>query len=97
MTLQGEVALVTGASRGAGRGIALELALAGVKVYISGRSRDGKSTTQYDDLTLDQTAKIISKEGGIAVPLTCDHTNTKQIKELFEKIEEEERAIRYFS
>lgn len=93
MSLKGKIALVTGASRGAGRGIALELALAGVKVYITGRSRKGEITTQYDDLTLDQTVEIIEKESGTAIPITCDHTDANQIKEVFKKIESEEEKL----
>ncbi|NHJ49563.1 MAG: SDR family NAD(P)-dependent oxidoreductase [Asgard group archaeon] len=89
MSLKGKVALVTGASRGAGRGIAYELAIAGVKVYITGRSRDGESTTQYEDLTLDQTVKMIEKSDGVAIPITCDHEYAKQIKEVFNKIKSE--------
>lgn len=93
MFLKKKVALITGASRGAGRGIALELALAGVKVYITGRSRKGKTTTQYDDLTLDHTVEIIEKNGGTAIPITCDHTDAKQIEEVFKKIETKEEKL----
>lgn len=90
MKLDGKIALVTGASRGAGRGIALELALAGAEVYITGRSRRGASTTQYDDLTLDHTADIIEDVGGLVHPITCDHTEAYQIRHLFEQIDTEQ-------
>lgn len=93
MTLKGKIALVTGASRGAGRGIAQELAIAGATVYITARSRKGKSTTQYDDLTLDETQKIIREAGGTAVPITCDHTNVKQIQRVFKQIKDDEDRL----
>ena len=93
MSLKNKIALITGASRGAGRGIALELANAGAKVYITGRSRKGSSTTQYDDLTLDNTVDIISSAGGIAIPLSCDHTKEEQIKDVFHQIEQDEGKL----
>ena len=92
-SLQGKVALVTGASRGAGRGIALELALAGCKVYITGRSRSGKSITQYTDLTLDDTRDYekILKENLEAIykryPLKIDSILNSFNKELKENNE----------
>ncbi|MBD3191596.1 MAG: SDR family NAD(P)-dependent oxidoreductase [Candidatus Heimdallarchaeota archaeon] len=93
LTLEGKIALVTGASRGAGRGIAQELAMAGATVYITGRSRTGNSTTQYDDLTLDETQKIIQKDGGTAIPITCDHTNAEQIRRVFGQIKDDENRL----
>ena len=85
-SLDGKNALVTGGSRGAGRGIALELALAGCKVYITGRSRRGKSISQYDDLTLDDTKEIIEKEGGVCEIIECDHTREDEIIQVFKII-----------
>lgn len=76
MTLKGRVALVTGGSRGAGRGIAIELAIAGAMVYITGRSQE-KATTEYQENTLDITIKMIRAEGGQAEALFCDH-NVKE-------------------
>jgi NAD(P)-dependent dehydrogenase (short-subunit alcohol dehydrogenase family) len=93
MSLQGKIALITGASRGAGRGIAIELALEGVKVFITGRSRRGHSTTQYDDLTLDDTAALIADMGGIAIPLTCDHTKETDILAAFDHIKQNESRL----
>ena len=92
-SLQGRIALVTGASRGAGRGIALELALAGCKVYITGRSRRGKPITQYPDLTLDDTNDIIEEAGGDCEIMECDHSNEDEIRSLFEKISQQEDRL----
>ncbi len=91
--LEGKIALVTGASRGAGRGIALELSLAGCKVYITGRSRRGKSVTQYSDLTLDDTKEIIEKTGGKCEILECDHSKEREIRSIFEKISQKESHL----
>jgi len=92
-SLQDKIALVTGASRGAGRGIAIELALAGCKVYITGRSRRGKSITQYPDLTLDDTKDMIEETGGACEILECDHSNEDEIRSLFEKITQNEDRL----
>ncbi|MFW9908117.1 MAG: SDR family NAD(P)-dependent oxidoreductase [Candidatus Thorarchaeota archaeon] len=92
-SLQGKVALVTGASRGAGRGIALELALAGCKVYITGRSRRGQSVTQYSDLTLDDTKEMIEAAGGKCEILKCDHSQESQIRDVFEAIAKKEGTL----
>ena len=77
---QGIVALVTGASRGAGRGIALELGSAGATVYVTGRSVEGGPTTDSVPGTIDQTARDVSARGGLgtinsleAMPLALGH------------------------
>ncbi|MHA2423846.1 MAG: SDR family oxidoreductase [Candidatus Thorarchaeota archaeon] len=92
-SLEGKIALVTGASRGAGRGIALELALLGCKVFITGRSRRGNSVTQYPDLTLDDTKEIIEKAGGRCEILECDHSEEDQIRSVFEIITQKEGTL----
>ncbi|UYP45316.1 hypothetical protein NEF87_001601 [Candidatus Lokiarchaeum ossiferum] len=94
MSLKGKIALITGASRGAGRGIAIELAQERVKVYITGRSRRGKKeTTQHKKLTLDDTTDIITKMGGRAIPITCDHTQEKEIRNVFNQINRDEGKL----
>lgn len=74
------VALVTGASRGVGRGIAHELGAAGYTVYVTGRSRAGGATT--DDLpgTVDGTADQVSKAGGRGIAVQCDHTDDDAVE-----------------
>ncbi|MFW9919460.1 MAG: SDR family NAD(P)-dependent oxidoreductase [Candidatus Thorarchaeota archaeon] len=92
-SLRNKIALVTGASRGAGRGIAIELALAGCKVYITGRSRSGKSITQYPDLTLDETKNLVEATGGECEILECDHSNEDEIASIFSKIAQNEKRL----
>lgn len=92
-SLEGKIALVTGASRGAGRGIAIELALAGCKVFITGRSRKGRSKTQYDDLTLDSTKEMITKAGGECTIIECDHSDEIDCRSIFEVISQNENKL----
>ena len=68
MALNSIIALVTGASRGAGRGIALELGAAGATVYVTGRSVHGAATTDNVPGTIDETARDVT-DRGLAVPL----------------------------
>ncbi|KAL3054747.1 hypothetical protein OYC64_017642 [Pagothenia borchgrevinki] len=82
MSLSGWVCLVTGASRGIGRGIALQLSEAGATVYITGRQED----------TLKQTAAQVKERGGNCVPVICDSTNDKEIEDLFERIKREQNG-----
>jgi NAD(P)-dependent dehydrogenase (short-subunit alcohol dehydrogenase family) len=85
-TLNDLVALVTGASRGAGRAIALELGAAGATVYVTGRSVDGAPTT--DDLpgTIDETARQVTERGGRGIAVRCDHANDEEVESLFARI-----------
>ena len=80
------VALVTGASRGAGRGIALELGSAGAIVYVSGRSVDGGTTTDNVPGTIDETARQVTERGGQGIAVRCDHTVDAQVESLFDRI-----------
>jgi NAD(P)-dependent dehydrogenase (short-subunit alcohol dehydrogenase family) len=84
--LNDRVALVTGASRGAGRGIALELGAAGATVYVTGRSVDGQPTTDNVPGTIDETARLVTEHGGHGIAVQCDHTNDDEVESLFEGI-----------
>lgn len=86
--LRGRLALVTGASRGVGRGIACELGRAGATVYVSGRSRAGGPTT--DDLpgTIDGTARQVTEAGGEGIAVACDHTDDDAVEALAGRIGE---------
>src|SRR5919107_1213014 len=71
--LEGKVALVAGATRGAGRGIALELGAAGATVYCTGRSTKDQRSEMDRPETIEETAELIEREGGRAVPVQVDH------------------------
>jgi NAD(P)-dependent dehydrogenase (short-subunit alcohol dehydrogenase family) len=84
--LAGRVALVAGATRGAGRGIARALGEAGAKVYCTGRSVKGRPSPYKRPETIDETAALIAAAGGDAVALRVDHTNEKEVRALFRRI-----------
>jgi NAD(P)-dependent dehydrogenase (short-subunit alcohol dehydrogenase family) len=84
--LRGKVALVTGASRGGGKGIALVLGEEGATVYVTGRSVRGEPTTLGRPGTIDETAEEISGRGGIGIAVRCDHSDDAQVETLFEQI-----------
>src|SRR5579862_8160065 len=84
--LTGRVALVAGATRGAGRGIARALGEAGATVYCTGRSVTGKPSPYRRPETIDETAAMIKAAGGSAVAIRVDHTNENDVKALFRRI-----------
>ena len=91
-----QVALVTGASRGAGKGIALGLAAQGLTVYVTGRSKSAASATLKGELlagTLDATAEAINAAGGQGVAVPCDHADDGQTKQLFERVADEQGRL----
>jgi NAD(P)-dependent dehydrogenase (short-subunit alcohol dehydrogenase family) len=83
------VTLVTGASRGAGRGIACELGSAGATVYVSGRSIEGEATTQDVPGTIHETARDVTERGGRGVAIRCDHTVDADVDALFRRIRDD--------
>ena len=84
--LTGQVALVAGATRGAGRGIARELGAAGAKVYCTGRSTKGQLATAGRPETIDETAELITAAGGSAVAIRVDHTMEDEVAALAARI-----------
>ncbi|MEO6512972.1 MAG: SDR family NAD(P)-dependent oxidoreductase [Nocardioides sp.] len=85
--LNGSIALVSGASRGLGRAVALEMAEAGAHVVATGRSRRGSATqTAVEDLTLDRTVELAQKAGGSAEAVTCDHTDPDAVRRLVDDV-----------
>ena len=85
-TLRGRVALVAGATRGAGRGIARALAAAGATVYGTGRSVTGKPSPYRRPETINETAALIKAAGGAAIAVRVDHTNEREVTALFRRI-----------
>jgi NAD(P)-dependent dehydrogenase (short-subunit alcohol dehydrogenase family) len=87
--LRDVIALVTGASRGAGRGIALELGAAGATVYVTGRSVSGGPTTDDVPGTIDETAREVTNRGGHGIAVRCDHTVDAEVESLFGRIRDD--------
>jgi NAD(P)-dependent dehydrogenase (short-subunit alcohol dehydrogenase family) len=87
--LRNRVAVVTGASRGAGRGIALTLGEAGATVYVTGRSVRGKPTTDNLQGTIEDTAEAVTARGGQGIAVQCDHTVDADVEALFARVTSE--------
>lgn len=95
--LSGKVAVVTGGSRGVGKGVALALGKAGATVYVTGRT-----ATQEDRHTLlgqkvpgtvTETAEEVTRLGGVGIAVGCDHRNDQQVKALFDQVREEQGKL----
>src|SRR3979409_1990712 len=84
--LTGRVALVAGATRGAGRGIARALGEAGATVYCTGRSVTGKPSPYARPETINETAALIKAAGGTAIAVRVDHTSEREVTALFRRI-----------
>lgn len=91
MKLKGQIAVVTGASRGVGRGIALALGAEGAIVYVTGRTM----APGGNDLpgTILQTAQDVSQAGGQGIAVRCDHTDDSQVEALFQQVQEEQGKL----
>jgi NAD(P)-dependent dehydrogenase (short-subunit alcohol dehydrogenase family) len=91
--LEGKVALVTGASRGGGKGIALVLGEQGATVYVTGRSVRGEPTTLGRPGTIEDTAEKLTARGGTGIPVRCDHTDDARVVALFDRIRAEQGRL----
>jgi NAD(P)-dependent dehydrogenase (short-subunit alcohol dehydrogenase family) len=90
--LRGRVAVVTGASRGVGKGIALALGEAGATVYVTGRSEQG-GTTEGLPGTVRETAEAVTQRGGQGVAVRCDHTADAEVEALFARVAQQQGRL----
>ncbi len=91
--LEGKVAVVAGATRGAGRGIARMLGVAGATVYCTGRSSRGKPSTGHHysgrPETIEETAEMVDAAGGVGIPFRVDHIVEAEVTALFKRLRRE--------
>lgn len=91
--LKDRVALVTGATRGAGRGIAVELGAAGATVYCTGRSSGGQRSEMDRPETIEETAELVTKAGGHGIAVQVDHLVQDQVRDLIARIDSEQGKL----
>jgi NAD(P)-dependent dehydrogenase (short-subunit alcohol dehydrogenase family) len=96
-SLEGKVALVAGATRGAGRGIACMLGEAGAVVYCTGRSVRGRPNMTGPlagrPENIDETAEMVSARGGVGIAVRTDHSDESQVESLFERVAGEQGRL----
>jgi NAD(P)-dependent dehydrogenase (short-subunit alcohol dehydrogenase family) len=83
------IAIVTGASRGIGRGIALSLGDIGATVYVTGRTTAGSTPSDGAPGTVDETAALVTERGGRGIAVRCDHTDYSDVRQLIRRVGEE--------
>ena len=89
MALEGKVALVAGATRGAGRGIAVELGAAGATVYVTGRTTRQQASEYGRNETIEDTAELVGAAGGNGIAVQVDHLVSKEVARLVDRIRAE--------
>ena len=92
-SLKDKVALVTGATRGAGRGIAVQLGAAGATVYCTGRSGEGRRSEMNRPETIEETAALVDRAGGRGIAVRVDHLVPAEVRALIERIGREQGRL----
>jgi NAD(P)-dependent dehydrogenase (short-subunit alcohol dehydrogenase family) len=92
-SLEGKVALVAGATRGAGRGIAVQLGAAGATVYCTGRTTRSQRSEMNRPETIEETAALVSEAGGRGIAVQVDHLVPEQVRALVVRIEDEQGRL----
>jgi NAD(P)-dependent dehydrogenase (short-subunit alcohol dehydrogenase family) len=90
LTLTGKVALVAGATRGAGRGIAVELGAAGATVYVTGRTTRDQPSEYARVETIEETAALVAQSGGVGIAVQVDHLEPDAVQRLVDRIRTEQ-------
>ncbi|KDN75724.1 short-chain dehydrogenase [Streptomyces olindensis] len=91
--LKGKVVLVAGATRGAGRGIAVELGAAGATVYVTGRTTRERRSEYDRPETIEDTADLVTEAGGRGIAVPTDHLDPKQVRVLVDRIADEQGRL----
>jgi NAD(P)-dependent dehydrogenase (short-subunit alcohol dehydrogenase family) len=93
MSLSGRVALVAGGTRGAGRGIAVELGAAGATVYVTGRTTRDRQSEYARPETIEETAELVTSSGGSGMPVRVDHLVAEEVGRLVARIRAEQGRL----
>jgi NAD(P)-dependent dehydrogenase (short-subunit alcohol dehydrogenase family) len=91
--LTGRVALVAGATRGAGRGIAVELGAAGATVYVTGRTTRARRSEYDRPETVEETAELVTEAGGTGIAVPVDHLVPEEVRALVDRIDREQGRL----
>jgi len=91
--LKDKIALVAGGTRGAGRGIAVELGAAGATVYVTGRTTRTQRSEYNRPETIEETAELVTQAGGQGIPVQVDHLDSLQVQALVKQIEQEQGRL----
>jgi len=92
-SLAGKVALVAGGTRGAGRGIAVQLGAAGATVYVTGRTTRTARSEMNRPETIEETAALVDEAGGCGIAVQVDHLFPDEVRALVARIESEQGAL----
>src|SRR5512133_1983160 len=93
LPLEGKVALVAGGTRGAGRGIAVQLGAAGATVYVTGRTTRASRSEMNRPETIEETAALVDAAGGRGIAVQVDHLVPDQVRALVARIEAEQNGL----
>src|SRR6266436_883901 len=92
-SLTGKIALVAGATRGAGRGIAVQLGAAGATVYVTGRTTRSERSEMNRPETIEETAALVDEAGGRGIAVQVDHLVPEQVSALVTRIKDEQGGL----
>ncbi|MFH9857710.1 SDR family NAD(P)-dependent oxidoreductase, partial [Streptomyces althioticus] len=91
--LRGKIALVAGATRGAGRAIAVQLGAAGATVYVTGRTTRERRSEYNRAETIEETAELVTEAGGTGIAVPTDHLVPEQVRALADRVDTEQGRL----